>query len=92
MITAEVNAWQLVDLYHKRAGAEYVFDELKNQWGFHGFCSRRHSVIEMAIRQLLLVYPGISSCASCPRIVTSRPPGEDDGSLTSPHALYHFHD
>lgn len=53
---AEVNAWQLVDLYRKRADAENVFDELKNQWGFDGFCSRRQAVSELAIRLLLLVY------------------------------------
>ena len=52
----EVGSWQIVDLYRKRADAENVFDELKNQWGFQGFCSRKRAVSELAARLLLLVY------------------------------------
>ena len=52
----EVSAWQVVELYRKRADAENVFDELKNQWGFGGFCSRRRAVSELAARLLLVVY------------------------------------
>lgn len=52
----EANAWQIVELYRKRADAENVFDELKNQWGFNGFCSRKRSVSELAARLLLLTY------------------------------------
>lgn len=52
----EASAWQIVELYRKRADAENVFDELKNQWGFNGFCSRKRSVSELAARLLLLTY------------------------------------
>ena len=45
-----------MELYRKRADAENVFDELKNQWGFDGFCSRKRSINELATRLLLLVY------------------------------------
>ena len=43
-------------LYRKRADAENVFDELKNQWGFTGFCSHKAVVSETAARLLLLTY------------------------------------
>jgi hypothetical protein len=51
-----VNAWQIIDLYRKRADTENVFDEIKNQWGFAGFCSRHQQVTELAARLLLLTY------------------------------------
>lgn len=51
-----VNAWQIVDLYRRRADAENVFDELKNQWGFNGFTSRRKRITALAARLLLLAY------------------------------------
>jgi hypothetical protein len=47
---------QIVLLYRKRADAENVFDELKNQWGFSGFCSHKAVVSEMAARLLLVTY------------------------------------
>lgn len=47
---------QVVLLYRKRADAENLFDELKNQWGFAGFCSKKAVVSEMAARLLLLTY------------------------------------
>ena len=47
---------QVVLLYRKRADAENVLDELKNQWGFRGFCSARAVVTEAAARLLLLTY------------------------------------
>lgn len=50
------NAWQIVELYRKRADCENVFDELKNQWGFSGFCSHHANVTEIAARVLLLTY------------------------------------
>ena len=53
---AEVNAWQVQALYRERADAENVFDELKNQWGFNGFCARTRRVTALAARLLLLVY------------------------------------
>jgi hypothetical protein len=33
-----------------------VFDELKNQWGFSGFCSQKAAVSQRSARLLLLVY------------------------------------
>jgi hypothetical protein len=51
-----VNAWQVQALYRERADAENVFDELKNQWGFNGFCARSRRVSALAARLLLLVY------------------------------------
>lgn len=56
-LTAEQGtAEQLVLLYRKRADTENVFDEIKNQWGFRGFCSQRGVVTETAARLLLLTY------------------------------------
>ena len=52
----EVNAWQVQALYRERADAENVFDELKNQWGFNGFCAHSRRVTALAARLLLLVY------------------------------------
>lgn len=53
---AEVDAAQVILLYRQRADAENVFDELKNQWGFAGFCSHKAVVSECAARLLLMVY------------------------------------
>jgi hypothetical protein len=47
---------QIVLTYRQRADAENVFDELKNQWGFSGFCSGKGVVSETAARLLLLTY------------------------------------
>jgi hypothetical protein len=47
---------QIALLYAQRADTENVFDELKNQWGFRGFCSGRAVVTEMAARLVLLTY------------------------------------
>lgn len=47
---------QVVLTYRKRGDAENVFDELKNQWGFDGFCSGKGVVSETAARLLLLTY------------------------------------
>ncbi len=33
-----------------------MFDELKNQWGFRGYCSPRAVVTELAARLVLLTY------------------------------------
>ena len=52
----EVTAWQVVDLYRPRADAENVFDELKNQWGFDGFCAQKKEVTALAARLGLVVY------------------------------------
>ena len=52
----QADSWQIIDLYRQRADAENVFDELKNQWGFGGFCSSDAGVTETASRLLLLCY------------------------------------
>lgn len=49
-------SWQVIELYRQRGDCENVFDELKNQWGFSGFCSRYRNVTEVAARLLLLSY------------------------------------
>lgn len=52
----EATPEQLARLYAKRADTENVFDELKNQWGFRGYCSQRAVVTELAARLVLLTY------------------------------------
>ena len=52
----EYNAWQIQGLYQERADTENVFDELKNQWGFSGFCAKARATTELAARLLLVVY------------------------------------
>ncbi|MCX6929939.1 MAG: transposase [Verrucomicrobia bacterium] len=52
----EASAEQVVLLQRKRGDAENVFDEVKNQWGFRGFCSRRGVVTEVAARLVWLTY------------------------------------
>jgi hypothetical protein len=47
---------QSVLAYRKRGDAESVLDELKNQWGFSGFCSGKGVVSETAARLLFLTY------------------------------------
>jgi len=42
--------------YRKRADSENVFDELKNQWGFAGFSSRKAVVAECTSRLMLVIY------------------------------------
>lgn len=37
----DYNAWQIQQLCRDRGDVENVFDELKNQWGFSGFCAKR---------------------------------------------------
>ncbi len=53
---AEATPAQIVLAYRQRGDAENVFDELKNQWGFSGFCSGHGVVSETAARLLLLTY------------------------------------
>jgi hypothetical protein len=52
----QVNAFQVAELYQKRADCENIFDELKNQWGLAGFCSQHSNVTELAARFTLLSY------------------------------------
>ena len=56
LAVAEATAEQIVGLYRKRADTENVFDEVKNQWGFRGFCSQRGVVTESAARLVWLTY------------------------------------
>lgn len=55
-LPAGYNAWQIQQLYRERADVENVFDELKNQWGFSGFCAKARATTELAARLLLMVY------------------------------------
>jgi len=52
----DYNGWQIQQLHRDRADVENVFDELKNQWGFSGFCAKSRATTELAARLLLLVY------------------------------------
>jgi len=47
---------QIQDLYRKRADAEKVFEELKSQSGFNGFCGKSISTTESGVYLLLLVH------------------------------------
>jgi hypothetical protein len=49
----EAKPEQIALLYAQRADTENVFDELKNQWGFRGYCSRRAVLTELAARLVL---------------------------------------
>jgi hypothetical protein len=50
------DAWQVIELYRKRGDCENLFDELKNHWGFSGFCCRKSGPTELAASILLLTY------------------------------------
>ncbi|WP_277510881.1 transposase [Ereboglobus sp. PH5-5] len=50
------NGWQILALYRERANTENVFDELKNQWGFNGFCSGKKAVSALAAGMMLAAY------------------------------------
>lgn len=52
----EAKPEQVALLYAQRADTENVFDELKNQWGFRGYCSQRAVMTELAARLVLLTY------------------------------------
>lgn len=52
----QANAWQIVDLYNQRADCENILDEVKNQWGFDGFCCKKLNATEHAARINLLMY------------------------------------
>lgn len=55
-LAPDYNAWQIQQLYRYRADVENVFDELKNQWGFSGFCAKTPATSELAARLLLMIY------------------------------------
>ena len=66
----EADSFQIVGLYRQRADAENVFDELKNQWGFSGFCSQKAAVSQSSARYHQSVPPlpatqKSPACASC---------------------------
>jgi len=46
----------LAALYRDRGDAENPFDELKNQWGWSGFTSRKLRVCQISARLIALVY------------------------------------
>jgi hypothetical protein len=46
----------LAVLYRERGDAENPFDELKNQWGWSGFTSRKLRVSQISVRLIALVY------------------------------------
>jgi hypothetical protein len=52
----EADAFQIIGLYRQRGDAANVFNDLKIQWGFPGFCARKAEVSQSAARLLLLVY------------------------------------
>ena len=52
----QAEGFQVIELYRQRGDCENVFDELKNQWGFAGFCAHKAVVSECAARLLLVVY------------------------------------
>jgi len=52
----EYDGRAIQQLYRERADTENVFDELKNQWGFSGFCAKARATTELAARLLLMVY------------------------------------
>ncbi len=55
LMPEEADAFQVIQLHRQRADAENVFDELKSQWGFAGFCSQKAVVSQSSARMLLLV-------------------------------------
>jgi hypothetical protein len=56
LASGEATLEQVALLYAQRADTENVFDELKNQWGFRGYCSGKAVVTELAARLVLLTY------------------------------------
>ena len=69
----------LADLYRRRADAENIYDELKNQWGWGGFTTQDRVRCQVAARNVALVYNWWSLFVRCAEperareAVTSRP-------------------
>jgi hypothetical protein len=67
------------DLYRRRADAENVYDELKNQWGWGGFTTRDLLRCQITARHIALIYNWWNLFVRCaeperPReAITSRP-------------------
>jgi hypothetical protein len=55
-LSMEFDGWQILQYYRERADTENVFDELRNQRGFSGFCARSRATTELTARPLLLVH------------------------------------
>jgi len=43
-------------LYRERADAENIYDELKNQWGWNGFTTRKLAPCRLMANMVALVY------------------------------------
>jgi hypothetical protein len=67
----------LASLYRERGDAENPFDELKNQWGWGGFTTRRLETSQHAARLIVLVYNWSSLYG---RLVS---PGQHHEAITS---------
>lgn len=52
----QLEAWQVVGMYAKRADCENIFDELKRYWGLGGFCSHKAGVTELAALMTVATY------------------------------------
>ena len=52
----EYDGCAIQQLYRKTDDTENVFDELKNQWGFSGFCAKARATTELAARLMIMVY------------------------------------
>ena len=46
----------IAQLYRERGDAENIFDELKNQWGWGGFTSKKLSACQLSARLTALIY------------------------------------
>lgn len=50
------DAWQIAELYNRRADCENIIDELKGSWGFNGFCCHEAAPTAIAARLTVLTY------------------------------------
>lgn len=48
------NPWQIQQLYRERPDTEIVFDELKKQSGFCGYCAQSGATTELAVQLLTI--------------------------------------
>jgi len=51
-------------LYARRADTETVFNELRNQWGFRGYCGSKAVVTELAVHRRPLLPTRFFSCTT----------------------------
>jgi hypothetical protein len=52
----ESDVLAVAQMYRDRAGAENMFDELKNQWGWTGFTTRDHKRSQLMARIVALIF------------------------------------